>query len=164
MTHESFKVYDDTRIQTSQGGVASFQHKPATFVLPDRPFAEAANRAIRLSIEVLLLSILPLVGIVLALDIVKPLVATAAVMFMAIGLVDLLVQRQLFLRDMRMTRTEFKREMRDLEGDPLIRSERRRTAARSRAAISASASGTPSLPSCMKTRSSACATGRRRYR
>jgi type III secretion protein U len=178
----------------------------------DRPFAEAANRAIRLSIEVLLLSTLPLVGIVLAgdfiagtasafgpvfsfdpvmprfdhinparglkrifsirnavefakatvkvfilgtaffvimrgaigplfetpicgypcvvaaaLDVVKPLVATAAVAFMAIGLIDLLVQRQLFLREMRMTRTEFKREMRDLEGDPLIRSERRRT-------------------------------------
>jgi type III secretion protein U len=55
-----------------------------------------------------------------------PLAATAAVAFMAIGLVDVLVQRRLFLRDMRMTRTESKREVKDLEGDPLIRGERRR--------------------------------------
>jgi len=56
----------------------------------------------------------------------KPLATTAAVAFVAIGLVDLLVQRRLFLRDMRMTRTESKREVKDLEGDPLIRGERRR--------------------------------------
>jgi type III secretion protein U len=56
----------------------------------------------------------------------KPLVGTAAVAFLAIGLLDLLVQRQLFLRDMRMTRTESKREVKDLEGDPLIRGQRRR--------------------------------------
>jgi type III secretion protein U len=61
-----------------------------------------------------------------AIDTVKPLVATAMVAFMAIGLFDLLVQRQLFLREMRMTRTENKREIKDLEGDPLIRGERRR--------------------------------------
>jgi len=56
----------------------------------------------------------------------RPLVATAVVAFLATGLFDLLVQRQLFLRDMRMTRTEAKREAKDIEGDPLIRSERRR--------------------------------------
>jgi type III secretion protein U len=56
----------------------------------------------------------------------RPLAATAMVAFLAIGLLDLLVQRQLFLRDMRMTRTESKREVKDLEGDPLIRGERRR--------------------------------------
>ncbi len=56
----------------------------------------------------------------------KPLAATAMVAFVAIGLLDLLVQRQLFLRDMRMTRTESRREVKDLEGDPLIRGERRR--------------------------------------
>jgi type III secretion protein U len=61
-----------------------------------------------------------------ALAAMKPLAATAAVAFVAIGLVDLLVQRRLFLRDMRMTRTESKRERKDLEGDPLIRGERRR--------------------------------------
>jgi type III secretion protein U len=177
----------------------------------DRPFAEAANRAIRLSIDVLLLMSLPLAGIVAAgdfiagtastfgpvfsfdtvtpkldhinpaqglkrifsirnvvelakavvkiavlatafmailrgaieplfetpvcgypcvvaatLGVIKPLVATAAAAFMAIGLIDLLVQRQLFLREMRMTRTEFKREAKDLDGDPLVRREQRR--------------------------------------
>ncbi len=56
----------------------------------------------------------------------RPLAATAAVAFVAIGILDLLVQRRLFLRDMRMTRTESKREVKDLEGDPLIRGERRR--------------------------------------
>lgn len=56
----------------------------------------------------------------------KPLVATAIVAFFGVGLIDLLVQRWLFLRDMRMTRTESKREIKDLEGDPLIRGERRR--------------------------------------
>ena len=56
----------------------------------------------------------------------QPLGATAALVFIAIGLVDVLVQRQLFLRDMRMTRTEFEREQKDIQGDPLIRGERRR--------------------------------------
>jgi type III secretion protein U len=56
----------------------------------------------------------------------RPLAATAVVAFVATGLFDILVQRRLFLRDMRMTRTESKREAKDLEGDPLIRSERRR--------------------------------------
>ena len=61
-----------------------------------------------------------------AVEAMKPLAATAAVAFVVIGLLDLLVQRRLFLRDMRMTRTESKRELKDLEGDPLIRGERRR--------------------------------------
>lgn len=61
-----------------------------------------------------------------AVETVKPLAVTAAVAFIVIGLVDLLVQRQLFLRDMRMTHTETKREHKDLEGDPHIRSERNR--------------------------------------
>lgn len=62
----------------------------------------------------------------MAIATLRPLAATAAAAFLAIGLVDLLVQRRLFLRDMRMTRTEAKREVKDLEGDPLIRGERRR--------------------------------------
>lgn len=61
-----------------------------------------------------------------ALEAAKPLAAAAAVVFMAVGIFDLLIQRQLFLRDMRMTRTENKRERKDLEGDPLIGQERRR--------------------------------------
>jgi type III secretion protein U len=63
---------------------------------------------------------------VIAIATLKPLAMTAAIAFVVIGLLDLLVQRRLFLRDMRMTRTESKREHKDLEGDPLIRSERRR--------------------------------------
>jgi type III secretion protein U len=62
----------------------------------------------------------------MAIATLRPFAATAAVAFVAIGLLDLLVQRRLFLRDMRMTRTETKREVKDLEGDPLIRGERRR--------------------------------------
>jgi type III secretion protein U len=61
-----------------------------------------------------------------AVEAAKPLVVAAAVAFMAVGIFDLLIQRQLFLRDMRMTRTENKRERKDLEGDPLIRRERHR--------------------------------------
>jgi type III secretion protein U len=60
------------------------------------------------------------------LALLEPLAATAAAVFVVIGLVDVLLQRQLFLRDMRMTRTEYKREQKDMEGDPLIRRERRR--------------------------------------
>ena len=55
-----------------------------------------------------------------------PLAVTAVIAFVVIGLLDMPLQRQLFLRDMRMTRTERKREIKDMEGDPLIRSERRR--------------------------------------
>jgi type III secretion protein U len=61
-----------------------------------------------------------------AVQIATPLAVTAAVVFLAVGLLDLLIQRQLFLRDMRMTRTENKREIKDIQGDPLIRGERRR--------------------------------------
>ncbi|WP_201842484.1 EscU/YscU/HrcU family type III secretion system export apparatus switch protein [Microvirga zambiensis] len=42
------------------------------------------------------------------------------------GLTDLLVQRALFLREMRMTRTEVMRESKDQEGTPELKSERRR--------------------------------------
>lgn len=56
----------------------------------------------------------------------KPLAVTAAVAFVVIGLIDLIVQRRLFLRDMRMTRSESKREHKDREGDPHVRQERRR--------------------------------------
>jgi type III secretion protein U len=61
-----------------------------------------------------------------AVQVAKPLAGTAAIAFLAVGLLDILVQRRLFLRDMRMTRTENKRELKDLQGDPLIRGERRR--------------------------------------
>jgi type III secretion protein U len=56
----------------------------------------------------------------------KPLAATAALGFLAIGIVDIVLQHRLFLHEMRMTRTEQKRERKELEGDPLIRGERQR--------------------------------------
>jgi type III secretion protein U len=62
----------------------------------------------------------------IALMTVKPLAMTAALGFFIVGLIDLILQRRLFLRDMRMTRTELKRERKEQEGDPHIRSERRK--------------------------------------
>jgi len=56
----------------------------------------------------------------------RPLALTAAVAFVFIGIFDVALQYQLFLRDMRMTKTEYKREQKELQGDPLIRGERRR--------------------------------------
>jgi type III secretion protein U len=56
-----------------------------------------------------------------AMQTAMPFAITAAIAFMAVGVLDLLVQRRLFLRDMRMTRTESKREHKEMEGDPLIR-------------------------------------------
>lgn len=56
----------------------------------------------------------------------KPIVAVAVLAFIIIGVIDISLQRWLFLRDMRMTKTETKRERKDLEGDPHIRGERQR--------------------------------------
>ncbi|ALM53829.1 EscU/YscU/HrcU family type III secretion system export apparatus switch protein [Halomonas huangheensis] len=60
------------------------------------------------------------------LTLMKPLVITALVVFMIVGLLDVRTQRWLFHRDQRMTRTEHKRERKDMEGDPDIRKERQR--------------------------------------
>jgi type III secretion protein U len=51
----------------------------------------------------------------------KLLLGTAVGIFLAAGLADLLIQRWIFLRDMRMTLTEAKRELKDQEGSPQIR-------------------------------------------
>lgn len=61
-----------------------------------------------------------------ALAVIRPLVITALVVFLIVGLIDVLLQRQLFLREMRMTKTEAKREYKDMEGAPEIKRERRR--------------------------------------
>ncbi|TIO09363.1 EscU/YscU/HrcU family type III secretion system export apparatus switch protein [Mesorhizobium sp.] len=55
--------------------------------------------------------------------VLTPLGIAGALAFVAIGIIDMPIQRWLFLRDMRMTKTEYKREYKDLEGDPLIRQE-----------------------------------------
>jgi type III secretion protein U len=62
----------------------------------------------------------------LLLEAMKPLIIVAILAFIVIGFFDVGVQRWLFLRDMRMTKTEMKRERKDIEGDPLILGERRR--------------------------------------
>jgi type III secretion protein U len=55
-----------------------------------------------------------------------PLGIAAALAFIVIGIIDVPIQRWLFLRDMRMTTTEYKREHKDIEGHPLIRQELQR--------------------------------------
>ncbi|MBS3647182.1 EscU/YscU/HrcU family type III secretion system export apparatus switch protein [Pseudaminobacter sp. 19-2017] len=57
------------------------------------------------------------------LGIVTPLGFAAAIAFIVIGLADLPIQRLLFMRDMRMSTTEHRREHKDVEGDPLIQRE-----------------------------------------
>lgn len=50
-----------------------------------------------------------------------PLVFAAIVLFLVSAGVDVLVQRWLFMRDMRMTHSEMKREMKEIHGDPMVR-------------------------------------------
>lgn len=56
----------------------------------------------------------------------KPIIAIAALAFIIIGITDVSLQRWLFRRDMRMTKTEMKRERKEQEGDPQIRGKLRR--------------------------------------
>jgi len=56
----------------------------------------------------------------------QPLAVTAVIAFVVIGVLDMPLQRQLFLKEMRMTRTEMKREMKDQQGDPHVRAARQR--------------------------------------
>ncbi|MGC2778996.1 MAG: EscU/YscU/HrcU family type III secretion system export apparatus switch protein [Bradyrhizobium sp.] len=57
---------------------------------------------------------------------IRPLVAVGVLVLLGAGLADLPVQRWLFRRQMRMTRTELKRERKDQEGIPEIRNAQRR--------------------------------------
>ncbi|TWA90222.1 EscU/YscU/HrcU family type III secretion system export apparatus switch protein [Bradyrhizobium stylosanthis] len=56
----------------------------------------------------------------------KFVIEIAAGAFLIGGLTDLLIQRWLFLRDMRMTQSEAKRETKEQEGNPQIKGEHRR--------------------------------------
>lgn len=58
--------------------------------------------------------------------VLKPLVFTVLAAFLVLGAADVLMQRWLFGREMRMTRSEQKRERKDIDGDPLIKAELRR--------------------------------------
>ena len=55
-----------------------------------------------------------------------PLFLLAVVFYLASGVVDLLIQKWLFMRDMRMTKTESKRENKDSNGNPLVKGQQRR--------------------------------------
>lgn len=59
-------------------------------------------------------------------EIVKPLFIAFALIFIFFALFDVGIQRWLFLREMRMTKTELKRERKDMDGDPTVRQERNR--------------------------------------
>jgi type III secretion protein U len=54
------------------------------------------------------------------------LLAIAGFFFLVVGVIDVLLQRWLFIREMRMTQSEAKREHKDQEGDPHIKSAHRR--------------------------------------
>jgi type III secretion protein U len=56
----------------------------------------------------------------------KLLMGIAAGAFLAAGTLDLLTQRWLFMREMRMTETEAKREFKEQEGNPQLKGEHRR--------------------------------------
>lgn len=50
-----------------------------------------------------------------------PLVFTALALFILSALVDMTIQKMLFTREMRMTHSEMKREMKEIYGDPTVR-------------------------------------------
>ena len=53
--------------------------------------------------------------------VVAPLVFTTLALFILSALVDANVQKWLFMREMRMTHSEMKREMKEMYGDPMVR-------------------------------------------
>ena len=55
-----------------------------------------------------------------------PMIIIAVTIFIFAGLIDVVLQRWLFLRDQRMTKTEAKRERKDEEGSPEVRTAQRR--------------------------------------
>lgn len=59
-------------------------------------------------------------------ELFQPLLATLIIAFLLVGALDVLMQRWLFGREMRMTKSDRKRETKDTDGDPLIRQARQR--------------------------------------
>ncbi|MFM9271929.1 EscU/YscU/HrcU family type III secretion system export apparatus switch protein [Halomonas elongata] len=60
------------------------------------------------------------------LELLQPLVITALIAFLLVGIFNVRLQRWLFERDQHMTQTEQKRERKDQEGDPTMNQERRK--------------------------------------
>ena len=58
--------------------------------------------------------------------IMTPLLTTAALFYLASGIFDTMIQKWLFLRENRMTKTEVKHERKDANGNPEIKKEQRR--------------------------------------
>lgn len=56
----------------------------------------------------------------------QPLLVSCCSIFLFLGLLDLALQRWLFKRELRMTRTEHKRDRKDADGDPELSSRRRK--------------------------------------
>ncbi|MEN3167110.1 EscU/YscU/HrcU family type III secretion system export apparatus switch protein [Gluconobacter sp. OJB] len=56
----------------------------------------------------------------------------ACVFYMVSGVIDLLIQRQMFLKEMRMTPTEAKNERKESQGNPLIKRQQRRLQSQAR--------------------------------
>ena len=61
-------------------------------------------------------------------ELVLPFMAAVAVIFLIFAFLDWFLQDWLFRFEMRMTKTELKREYKEREGDPLIRGRRRQLA------------------------------------
>lgn len=75
------------------------------------------------------LSVLPFWGVEGALELffatMKRIVAAVIIIFLVVAIVDILIQRQLFIRQNKMSKTEVKREHKDQEGDPEITGQRK---------------------------------------
>lgn len=59
-------------------------------------------------------------------SLLMPLLLASVVFYFASGAVDFLIQKWLFMREMRMTKTEVKRENKDTNGNPFIKGQQRR--------------------------------------
>ncbi|WP_374568192.1 type III secretion system export apparatus subunit SctU [Ideonella sp.] len=59
---------------------------------------------------------------------INKLFVASVIVLVVIGPVDIAIQRWLFIRDQRMDKDELKREYKEMEGDPMIKGQRRRLA------------------------------------
>lgn len=77
-----------------------------------------------------LLATLPFATLFNAVDVVRPLLKGFIIAFMfcyvVIAIIDYIIQRKILTKELMMTKDETKREMREMEGDPLIKGNRRR--------------------------------------
>jgi type III secretion protein U len=56
----------------------------------------------------------------------RPIFIMGSLFFLVIGLADIALQKWLFLRDQRMTKTEMKQETKNTEGDPVVKGQQKR--------------------------------------